>query len=321
MIPILAFILWLCPRSTWADSNSAADSGGPFKVSFLELESSLEDTCQILTKSGFPNATVTLFKKLVRFHNQNGNRVDRARFPQARDDYYEFQNFHDFTNRLQRPFARTPATNSINQNTLQCFEMACLLLHDAGYGVPALKQNFESKGIILLRTNGWPDSVSYEEWYGGCRWLLPSEKDYEFLVGRTMSEAEGLLNLSFRAARRVGDAGADNGEIFSKSFPVFVSGLKRSGFVFPTNFKVGFVFVAHPVLNYVWADHSFLCFSQDGKLICLEKVGSRGPYVRAEFGNAEDLGHFVCWDYLSEPRKSSLAVSLNDRLIGLWSRQ
>lgn len=184
-----------------------------------------------------------------------------------------------------------------------------------------LKQDFESKGIMLLRTNGLLVSVSYEAWSGGFRWVLPSEKDYEFLVGRTMSESESLLNLGFRAARRTGDAGPDNGEIFSKSFPVFVSGLQRSGFVFPTKFKVGFVFVAQPFHNYVWADHAFLCFSQDGKLICLEKAGSRGPYVRAEFGCAEDLGHFVCEDYLSEPRKSSLAVSLNDRLIGLWSRQ
>jgi hypothetical protein len=262
-----------------------------------------------------------IFKKLVRFHNKDGNRVDRARFPQARDGYYEFQHFDDFTNRLQRPFGRTPATNSVNQNTLQCFEMVCLLLRDAGYGVPALKQDFESKGIILLRTNGFPASVSYEEWHGGFRWVLPSEKKYEFLVGRTMSEPEGLLNLSFRAARQARNAGPDNMEIFSKSFRVFVGGLRRSGFVFPTNFTVGFVFVAHPSQYYVWADHAFLCFSQSGKLICLEKVGGAGPYVRAEFGCAEDLGHFVCWDYLSEPRKSSLAVSLNDRLIGFWSRK
>ena len=204
---------------------------------------------------------------------------------------------------------------------MACFDVACLLLHDAGYGVPALKQNFESNGIMLLRTNGIPASASYEEWYGGCRWLLPSEKAYEFLVGRTRSESEGLLNLSFRCARRVGDAEPDDGEIAGRSFPVFVSGLQRSGFVFPTNFMVGFVFIAQPSRHFVWADHAFLCFSQGKKLICLEKVSSGGPYVRAEFSSAEDLGHFVCWDYLSEPRTSSLAVSLNDRLIGFWSRK
>ena len=319
-IPILAILLWFYPCHSGGDSKSAAESGGPFKVSFLESEPSLEDTCQLLRTSGFPDATVMIFKKLVKFHNKDGNRVDRAKFPQARDGYYEFQDFDDFTSRLQCPFGRTLATNSIQQNTLQCFEMVCLLLHDAGYGVPALKQEFETKGIILLRTNGFPASVSYEEWYRGFRWPLPSERKYEFLAGRTMSEPEGLLNLSFRAARKASDAGPYSAEILGKSFPVFVSGLKRSGFVFPANFTVGFVFVALPSRHYIWADHAFLCFSQDGKLICLEKVGACGPYVRAEFGGAEDLGRFVCWDYLSQPRKSSLAVSLNDRLIGVWSR-
>jgi hypothetical protein len=314
IIPILAFGLWLCPRGAWADSKSAADSGGPFKVSFLESEPPLEDTCQLLTKSGFPDATVAIFKNLVRFYNENGNLVDRAKFPPARGGYYEFQNFDDYTNRLLCPLFRTPA----KQKTLVCFDMVCLLLHDAGYCVPALKQDFESKGILLLRTNVAPASVSYEEWHGGVQWLLPTEKDYEFIVGRTRSKSEGLLNQGFRAARRASTVGLNCGEIFSNSFPVFVSGLKRSGFVFPTNFMVGFVFVAHPDLKCVWADHAFLCFSHDGKWICLEKDGM-GPYIRAEFGSAEDLGHFVMADYLMEPREDPLAVSLNDRLIRLWS--
>jgi hypothetical protein len=328
LIPIIAFVFWLCLGSAWADSKSAADSGGPFKLSFLELEPSLEDTCQMLTKSGFPDATVTIFKKLVRFHNKDGNRVDRAKFPQAHDGYYEFQSFADFTNRLQCSLGRTPATNALKDYTLTCFDVTCLLLHDAGYGVPALKQDFESKGIVLLGTHDLSASVSYEEWYRGCRRLLPPEKAYEFLTGRTRSESEGLLNLSFRTARRVNDAGPHCEEIFSKSFPVFVGGLQRSGFVFPANFQMGFVFFVRPFRNYVWADHVFLCFPHYGKLICLEKFGSRDPYVRAEFGCAEDLGRFVSWDELcdadipgSSERETSTAVSLNDRWIGLWSRK
>jgi hypothetical protein len=327
-MPILAIVLWLCPLHAWAGSQSAAKAGGPFKVNFLELEPSLEDTCQLLARSGFPDATVAIFKKRVRFHNKDGNRVDRARFPQARDGDYEFQNFDDFTNRLQCPFGRTPATNSWNQYTLTCFDVVCLLLHDAGYGVPALKQDFESKGIVLLRTNGVSASGSYEEWYEGCRWLLPPAKAYQFFAGRTRSESEGLLNLSFRTARQVNNAGSDCEEIIRKSVPIFASGLQRSGFVFPTNFQVGLVFFVHPFRNYVWADHAFLCFSHDGKMICLEKVCSRGPYVRAEFDCAEDLGRFVSWDELcdadipgSSEQESSMAVSLNDRLIGVWSRK
>ena len=58
-----------------------------------------------------------ILKKLVRFHNKDGNRVDRAKFPQVRDGYYEFQGFDDFTNRLQCPLGRTPATNLLHQYT------------------------------------------------------------------------------------------------------------------------------------------------------------------------------------------------------------
>lgn len=76
-------------------------SGAAFRLSFLDQEQVLADTCQLLRQNGFSEDSVATFKKLVEHHNQNGNRVDRTKFPAPQAGYYEFRDLADFTNRLQ----------------------------------------------------------------------------------------------------------------------------------------------------------------------------------------------------------------------------
>ena len=67
------------------------------------------------------------------------------------------------------------------------------------------------------------------------------------------------------------------------------------------------------------------CIRSRGRLVCLEKNGSPGPYVRAEFRSEKDLAEYVSWSMLEDARRfktdypgGGVLVSLNDRLIGVY---
>jgi hypothetical protein len=268
-------------------------------LSFLEADAVLEDTCRLLAQHGFPPETVQIFRRLVQGHNQHGNRVDRTRFPDSQAGWYEFRDLDDLTSRLVCPLGQTPATttNSVEENTLTCFDFVSLLLHGAGWQVPNLARDFESNGFVLATSIGVLRSIGYQEWSAASRSLLYPENGYQYLVGRARSDPEGLLNLTLRTAVQIQATNSVQtmaGDAVSRHS----AALKRSGFVFPTEFKLGLARYVNPERDWAYADHAFLCFANGNRLVCLEKVGSRGPYVRAEFGSEQDLARFVSWDEL-----------------------
>lgn len=119
------------PSDSGLDAGPVA--GELFTLTFLESDAVLEDTCTLLSRHGFPTDTVQIFRRLVRNHNQHGNRVERARFPESHAGWYEFRDLDDLTRRLVRPLSQTPVTttNSADENSLTCFDFVSLLLHDA----------------------------------------------------------------------------------------------------------------------------------------------------------------------------------------------
>jgi hypothetical protein len=310
------------------NARAGRAAGDSLRLSFVESEAVLEDTCRLLAQHGFPPETAQTFRQLVHGHNQPGNRVDRSRFPASQADWYEFRDLEDLTCRLVCPLSQTPATttNSVEENTLTCFDFVSLLLHGAGWQVPTLAVDFESNGFVLATTIGVRRSIGYPEWSAASRSLLYPENSYEHLVGRARSDPEALLNLTLRAAVQI-QASSSVQVLARDAVSRGSAALKHSGFAFPTEFELGLAIYVNPERDWAYADHAFLCFTNGSRLVCLEKVGSRGPYVRAEFGSEQDLARFVSWDELQpsnapdyHERGSSVAVSFNDRLIGVWSK-
>lgn len=297
-----------------------------FRLSFLDSETVLADTCKLLQQAGFPDSTISTYNKLVRAHNLNGNRVDRSHFPAERNGFYEFTNLQQLIASLDRPLGQTPSNHTLSQNTLTCFDVVALMLQGEGCQLPRLQAEFSTVGIVLATPESGAHRVSYGAWYANSKWLLYPEKGYEQLVGRPRTTDEEALNLALRAARSVEPDASTPEAMVRQSFLKFLNGMKRGEFVFPRECEVGLAFFARPGAGYVFADHAFLCFRRNNRLICLEKVGSPGPYVRAEFSSEADLGRFVSWDELQAIRHSSssgddsaVAVSLNERVVGLWS--
>jgi hypothetical protein len=317
-IRILALLLGLA---------AGACSGAAFRLSFLEQESTLADTCQLLRQAGMSQDSVSEFSRLVVHHNLKGNRVDRSRFPAAKGGFYEFRDLADFTNRLRTVLHWTPSDHSLAQYTFTCFDAACLLLRGAGCGAPEFEKDLGSKGI-LLNSKGIvltdSDSQAFRSDYD---WALFPASSYERLTGKPRSEGETQLMLSIRATRFLPGPGATNELAWRAAFASYIRGLKEGGLVFPKAFKLGLGFYATPKLWRFFADHALVCIPAQGRLVCVEKNGSPGPYVRAEFECEEDLARYISWSMLEDAnakkRKENhsggaVLVSLNDRVIGVY---
>jgi len=293
---------------------------GDLKLSFLDDPRTLEDTCRLLERHGISKEAVAAFKRVVEFHNKEGNPVDRSRFPIKRGGYYRFSSVEDFTRRLARPLYATPGPAL----TLTCFDVACLLLRGAGRKAGSLEKGFESKGIVRVTDDGRAQAVTYEEFRSGFGLLMPA-KGYELFVGKPRDEMETRLGLVLRAARRLSGSLSASREGLEKAFEQYVRRVREDGFEFPRKFKLGLGFYVNLRSRYIVADHAFICMPEGGRLVCVEKNGSPGPYVRAEFESPADLARYVSWSLLEaakdpkvKERGNSVLVSLNEELIGVF---
>ncbi len=300
-------------------SGTGCAFGAAFRLSFLDDQATLADACQLLKERGFSDDSVASFKKIVEHHNRNGNRVDKTRFPAPRNGFYEFNDFGDFTNRTRTPFGLTPTDHSSAQDTLTCWDAACLLLHGAGCGAPDFEKDLLSRGVVLPQAGPKAFRSAYSS-------LVFPERGYKRLVGQRRPEAETQLIYSMRATRAVMGADPTSEEAWRSAFATWVQSLKEGGFVFPRNFQLGVGFFVYPKQRYFRANHAFLCLPEKGRLICLEKDGSPGPYVRMEFESEEDMALFMSWPLLEDRKDPKLQylrgapalISLNERLIGVY---
>ena len=293
-------------------------SGAAFRLNFLDGESTLADTCQLLRQAGISQDSVSTFSNLVEHHNRVGNRVDTTSFPAATNGFYEFHDLADFTNRLRTVLYLTPPNDHSAWHTFSCFDAACLLLYGAGCGAPAFEKHLDSRSIVVSKA----DRETFRSEYG--RWALVPQWYYEQLAGKTRSEGETQLILSIRANRVLAPE-ATNDLAWRAAFGSYIRGLKEGGLVFPKHFKLGLGFYAAPQIGRFFPDHAFLCILQQGRLICVEKNGQVGPYVRAEFNSEADLARYISWSMLEglkkdkeQPPMAAVLVSLNDRLIGVY---
>lgn len=298
--------------------------GAEFRLTFLDTQPALDDTCARLNQTGFPEPTVAEFKALVTQHNRAGHRVDLRRFPPPKDGYHTFAGIADLTNRLACHLGRTPADNTIAQNTLVCFDVAGLLLRSAGHGAPLLYENFAAKPILSVspeREVGPAVLTRFRQEAG----LLSPPENYRHLVGRPRGEAETQLVLALTAPRRLPTGLTDSHEGLRAIHAEHIRQVKADGFRFPTKYELGLVFYVDVKRGFIKADHAFICFPQGDRLVTVEKTSSSGPYVRAEFGALDDLALYSSLGERGDTNNpkdcdygSSVVVSLNERVIGTF---
>jgi hypothetical protein len=298
--------------------------GGQFRLTFLQDKVTLQETCSLLLERHFSADSVATFEKLVQHHNKNGNRVDVSNFPTQVGGYYHFDNVSQFTNCLKRLYSETEANNTLEEMTLMCFDVTSLLLNGLGCNADDLYSSFDSKNILEIRpVQSQVKPAKYETFRNGINLLFPTN-GYEYLVGRQRSPAETRLGLCLRAPRRVLHLHNDE-ESCRRAFSQYVAGIQQDGFKFPNGIRLGIVLNVNFRYDFVKADHAFLCAEKGGKLVIIEKNGTKGPYVRAEFDSERDLALYCsigervsAVDPKDDDYGCGVVVSLNSDVLAVY---
>jgi hypothetical protein len=298
----------------------SAVMAGEIRLSFLDDNQTLTDTCGLLRTHGVSEKAVMEFRHLVENHNEGGNGVVTNRFPAKNTGWYKFHTLSELTNRQSCEFARTPG-----KTTLVCYDVVGLLLYGGGSTADKLYVKFDSKEILQVSFDRKKiENADIETFRTGIGLLFPAN-GYEYLVGRPRSESETKLGLSLRAPRKIRPGETETDATLQARFIKHIKALGQDGFQFSTNTQLGMVFYVDAKRGFIKAEHGFICLRSGNKLTTLEKTSPTGPYVRGEFESEEDLAAYASMAERADTNNpqdcdygETVIVSLNDRLIGIF---
>jgi hypothetical protein len=295
-------------------------AAGEIRLSFLQEDQILNDTCDLMKKRGVSVMAVENFQHLVKFHNAGGNGVDTKHFPPSKAGWYEFNSLVDLANRQACEFPRAKG-----KQTLVCFDVLALLLNGAGLKAEKLYENFEAKEILEVSPDRKKiEPAKMEVFQTGAGLLYPAN-GYEYFVGCPRSEAETKLGLALRAPRKIRVGETETDEKLRARFAEHVKVLRQDGFEFSGQMQVGMVFYVDAKRGYMKSDHAFLCFKSGKTLTTVEKTSPTGPFIRGEFEDPNDLAAYASTAERTDsnnPEDSdygeTVITTLNDEVIGIF---
>lgn len=286
------------------------------RISLLDDENVLNETATLLRENGCSDASVEGFKKAVHYHKTDA--FDSSKLPRPVAGFYTFKNVTELNHAIPDPFLKEQSqkikdgrsVTDLNHNSLVCLDLVILLLKDTGAKAPRLKEDFASKHFAQERTIENSDPIAFHiepitnaDFYKDGSNLLYPVSVYTFITGLNRTTNEVDLAISLKGERQLPGKFEDTDAAIQKLFTDWTQLQARDGLQFPEKLKV--VFCGYIPMKYrCWAvDHIAVCFEHGGKLIYLEKNGSRGPFLRADFNNEDELSAFVAEKLLPYPRR------------------
>ena len=297
------------------------------RVSLLDDAVVLNETAALFLKNGSSAESIQAFKKAVRFHN--ANLFDLSKFPRKLDGLYSFQNVNALRISIADPFCEKGKADDMPHNSLECLDVAVLLIKDTEAKAPKLTEDFPAKCFAKYENRGSkekPDyainSVTSYSFYEHGRTLLYPTNGYTWITGLNRSAAEEYIAVSLKGERSLSGEYQDTDDAIRSLFATWNALRKRDGLEFPKKIKVvecGYI----PMRFRYWAiDHVAVCVEEGGKLVCVEKNGPHGPFMRIDFNNEMEVGQYMAGKLLPDSRdpkeinyQAPVFISVNDQLI------
>ena len=322
------------------------------RVSLLDDDEVLIDTARLLVQNGCSDESVWGFVEAVRYHKPD--LLDTSRLPKKTSGFYHFSNVQELNKAFPDIFCEKSATNrapdetiswsELPNNSLVCLDLVVLLTKDSGAKAPNLKEDFADKCFAKSEIRGSkekPDCVvnpvTLYSFYQDGRTLLSPSNCYAHITGLERTESEVNLGISLKGERLLQGKLVDTDRGIRQLFATWNALRKRDGLEFPRTVKivtVGYVpmhfryWAINHVGIYMTSVDKKLSFERNGalagqvKLVYLEKNGSRGPYLRVDFNDENEIAEFAAEKLLPDSRdakgimhQAPVYVSVNERLI------
>jgi len=262
--------------------------GANLRVSFLTNDVVLAETVGILKAARVTDNGIKAFEAAVHDYYREPLKVNPSGFPaEGPDGFFEFGSAADFVNALPHRLSETEHEFGVN-----CFATVLHLVEGWVYtaidvdrvGAPFLAA-CASKGSPRLRIAATAQdafSATYPAWY---------RREVVRIVGQEWTRAHigsTACFYTFHALPR----GVAHKDLEKVVWAVLRSRWKARGVHFSTDLQLVLLHRARPEYGIILTDHAGLLVKTDDKMMYLEKAGGRGPFLRMDVADAQDLVPF-----------------------------
>lgn len=268
-------------------------AAAPVKISFLDNESSVNETVSFLTSKGCDSNSASLFRTVVNWNNEHPLGFDLKKFPKNENGFYVFQSVSNLIEALPQPLIKASHPYQLN-----CFDTVILIAGNliqtelqpdalSGPFLVSTPPNTNNIGIMAIEETARDAfNATYPSWHiEASKAVFGESRQNKRICLTAVLDSYCILPRSTTE---------DN--LQSSLLKVLQSNWKRQGIIFPTNMEI--VVCHDATLNdsnapfaasFTATTHMGLLFQNHDGYIYLEKDGVSGPYVRLDFTNKRDL--------------------------------
>jgi hypothetical protein len=256
------------------------------RLSFLDEKLALQDTIRFLTNNGCSEQVAAAYQHAVQSYVFDKLEFDLTRFAPPIKGFYSFTSIWELVTALP-----ANAFDSNHTGGFNCFDAVILLangqlqssLHPNDLSGPYLVPKFYTNGPVPIVGTTVMETPrdAYDENYP-----ILMRQTVERLIPEAMRDSRVCLTAALYRQHCVPNS-ATNENFGVRTLEVLRVAWRRDGLKFPEKCELVMV---HGVKSYgVTTEHAGLLIPHNGAYMYVEKVGSRGPFVRLDLEDKSDL--------------------------------
>ena len=276
---------------------ATALQAGAIRISFMDDESAVLGTSELLLANGCRPETVSALRSAIGRYKLSPPGFKRNKFPAPIMGFYSFSSASTLVEALPHRLC-----DSEHPFELNCFDAVILLAKDhlqirpdpdeiAGPFLPAFTwtNNVTYRDVRATARDAF--AVSYPSWY------VESTKD---IMGAVAKEARMCLVAALYCWHALPSPSTDDG-LSATLLKVLRRDWGRQGLAFPTNMEVVLCHELPLPAREAWTSHAGLLLHNHGDYVYIEKAGGSGPFVRLDFKDMADLTTWLAAELNSGP--------------------
>jgi len=287
---------------------------GTLKVSFLDDQTAVRTTSDLLLANGCRPEAVSALKSAIARHDLSPPGFDRTKFPERVEGFYSFSSVSNLTEALPHRLC-----DSVHAFDLNCFDAVILLTKD----LIQVKPQPDAIMGPLLPAFTWTNNIVYRDVRATARdafavscpsWYVEKTKD---IMRPIPDETRICLATAFSCWHALprSSSGESTGATLLR---VLRCDWARQGLRFPTNIQVVLCHEMPPHATEALTSHAGLLFHGRDCYSYIEKAGGSGPFVRLDFNDMVDLRRWLAFEVNGGPNAMPddlFFVTFNDERI------
>jgi len=282
---------------------------GEVHVSFLNDTSALNDTVGILTHSGCGEEAARVFCRIVDSYYAKGLVLDLSKFPERRGGFYSFPTMKSLLAALPHRLCDTDHPWDIN-----CFDTVIVLASDKLSAGLQPDENYGPFMVSKILTNG-EEAITFTATAREAFELINSQwyRDWtDTVIPSGMQDTRICLTAELFRWHLLPKSTTD-GTMEENVWAALRSDWRRAALRFPQGFQVVLTHKGDLQFHSICTHHAGLLLSRGKGYAYLEKAGGKGPFVRLDFDDRDELMPWMSGVFGERERESGgLFVTFND---------